>query len=142
MRSYLMPSTRARRLVRLMDSLAQGANLEDIGVIPTFTQRRVGKYKLELGVKTKQLFFFLHNQVISASGVVAAGLVIIGGLCLSPFLIDGEIAVMHLFRLCAQIHFIKEALIVWMGCKAAIFFFEHQRILAFFAHSVCAIAAV
>ena len=44
----------------------QGANLEHIGVIPAFFQRRVGEQKLQFAVQAQQPFLLFHDQVVGA----------------------------------------------------------------------------
>ncbi len=66
--------------------LAEGANLEDVRVVPALAQRRVGEDELQLGLEAQQLLLVPHDQVVGAFGVVAVALVVLGGVrskCLS-----------------------------------------------------------
>ena len=74
--------------------LAQGANLEDVRVVPAFAQGRVGEDELQLRLEAQQLLLVLHDEVVGALGVVAVALVVLGGVRPRSFLVDGEIAVM------------------------------------------------
>ena len=59
--------------------LAQGANLEDVRVVPALAQGGVGEDELQRRLEAQQLLLVLHDQVVGALGVVAVALVVLGG---------------------------------------------------------------
>ena len=73
--------------------LADGANLEDVRVVPALAQGGVGEDELQLRLEAQQLLLVLHDEVVGALGVVAVALVVLGGVRPCSLLVDGEIAV-------------------------------------------------
>ena len=76
--------------------LAQGADLEDVGVVPALPQGGVGEDELQRRLEAQQLLLLPHDQVVGALGVVAVALVVLGGVRPAALLVDGEVAVVHL----------------------------------------------
>ena len=97
---HAKPQAAADRLAALPFGahLAQGADLEDVRVVPALAQRRVGEDELQLGLEAQQLLLVLHDQVVGALGVVAVALVVLGRVGPGSLLVDGEIAVVDLGR--------------------------------------------
>ena len=95
-----------------------------------------------LRLKAEQLLLVLHDQVVGALGIFAIVLVVLG--CVGPcsFLVDGEIAVMHLRGVGFEIHVLKQSAILRLGRGLAIFFFKHYGILSFDLSAVRSVAAI
>ena len=47
--------------------VAQGADLEDVGIVPAFAEGGVGENELEGGVEAEEFFLFLHDEVVGAA---------------------------------------------------------------------------
>ena len=76
--------------------VTQGADLEHVGIVPTFAQGGVGENESCRLIKTQQAFLVLQNQVISRNvvrSVLPAFHLTINRMA---FLVDGEIAVVYL----------------------------------------------
>ena len=76
--------------------VTQRADLEHIGIVPTFAQGRMGEDESCRLIETQQAFFVLQNQVVSRDVVrciLAAFHLTINRMA---FLVDGEIAVVYL----------------------------------------------
>ena len=79
--------------------VAQGANLEDVRIVPAFAQRGVGEDELERRLEAQQLLLVPHDQVVG----VVVGLRVASGvfehldrLAADLLLVDGEVAVVNL----------------------------------------------
>ena len=79
--------------------VAQGANLEDVRVIPAFAQRRVREDEFELRIETQQLLFVLHDQIIGTLSIVAIGLIIFLGFRPATLFVDREVAIVQSFNI-------------------------------------------
>ena len=53
---------------------AQGANLEDVRVVPALLERRVGEDELQRRLEAQQLLLLPHDQVVGSLGIVAVRL--------------------------------------------------------------------
>ena len=57
--------------------VAQHTDLEDVGIVPAFTQGRMGEDELERRVEAQELLRVLHDQVVGTFRVVPIGLVVL-----------------------------------------------------------------
>ena len=57
--------------------VAQRTDLEDVGIVPAFTQGRMGEDELERRVEAQELLLVLHDQVVGTFRVVPIGLVVL-----------------------------------------------------------------
>ncbi len=90
---YLLP------LLRSTIGLAQGANLEHIGVVPALAQCRVGEYEADRLLETEQPLLVLENQVVCRD-IVGIGLAPLDlTIDRTPALVDREIAGVGAVRL-------------------------------------------
>lgn len=103
--------------------VAQGANLEDVGIVPTLAQGRVREDEFQWRVETEQLLLVLHNQAVGAFGVVAAGvaLIALSGIGPGTFLVDGEVAIVNIKDGGIQVDLFEQAQIIGMIRPALVF---------------------
>src|SRR5690606_15201735 len=86
----------------------QSADLEDVGVVPTLLESRMGKNELQLGIEAEQLLLLLHDKVVRALGIVAPGLIVVRGVGPAARLIDRKVAVVDLLRLGGHVYLLEE----------------------------------
>ena len=122
--------------------VAQGANLEDVGIVPALAQGRVREDEFQRRVETEQLLLVLHNQAVGAFSVVAVTLIVLGGIRPGPFLIDREVAVMNIGDGRIPVDLFKQAQIIGMIHQALVFLLEHQCVLAFLRLAAGVVLAV
>ena len=60
--------------------LAQGADLEDVRIVPAFAQRGVGEDELQLRLEAQQLLLVLHDEVVGVARHCRVALVVLGGI--------------------------------------------------------------
>ena len=88
-------------LTDITAALLQSTNLEDIGVVPAFTESRVREDETNrrfLRISVQQKFLVLHNQVIGINIVRSGFLLAEFGVNHLALLINGEIASMGVLR--------------------------------------------
>ena len=70
----------------------QCADLEHVGIVPTFPQGRVGENKAYRVAEGKQALLILHDQVIGGNIVAFVAAAFGGTVHLPPLFVDGEIS--------------------------------------------------
>ena len=111
-------------------NVTQGANLEHVGVVPAFLERRVGEDELQRRAEGQQLFLLLHDQVVGALGILPVARIVLRGVGPTAFLVDGEVAVVHVLGGKRQVDLGEQALIGRQLGGATILFLEYLRIHA------------
>ena len=82
----------------------QGADLEHVGVVPAFAERRMGEDELQGLLEAEQPLLVAHDQPVCAFGVVAVGLVVLGGVGPAAPAVDGEVAFVGALRCLPHVH--------------------------------------
>ena len=124
------PSANGLPPLTLRSNVTERANLEDVGVVPALTQRRVGENELERGFRAEEFLFLLHDQVVGAFCVGTIGLVVLRGIRPAAPLVDREIAVVNFVSGNGEIHLLKQRAVIGMIGKPPIFFLEHSGIIS------------
>ena len=129
--------TAAYFLTLLRDAvcLSERTDLEDVRIIPTFSQGRVGEDEANWRVswvETQQPFFIFHNQVVSRYVVASGSLLLIAILDALGLGVDGEITLMGLVdRDAAEIlHIFRVVHILIFVQLCPVFLFEYLSIAA------------
>ena len=78
--------------------LNQGADLEHVGIVPAFPQRRVGENKPQRTLKAEKPLLVPHDGVVG----VIVGLGVALGVLQASFLVLREVAVMYLAYICGE----------------------------------------
>ena len=99
--------------------LDQGADLEHVGIVPAFPQRRVGENKPQRTLKAEKPLLVPHDGVVG----VIVGLGVALGVLQVSFLVLGEVAVMYLAHTCGE-----------SLSEDGILGFRHQLLVAFLKH--------
>ena len=121
-------------LLHCRDRLVQRADLEDVRIVPAFAQRGVGKDELERRGQIEQAFLVAHNQavgVVIGLGAAVGVLQHLDRFAAHFFLVDGKIAVMHVFGGVRHVQLLEQALVVRVARPIAVFLLEHLRVDAF-----------
>ena len=114
----------------LAGDLVQRANLEDVRIVPPLLQRGMGEDELHRRVEGEQQGFVLHDQLVAALRVVLLRLGGFGGVNLAPLLVDGEVAVVNLFRKRRDVHVVEQRVVFWLADEARILLLEPPGVLS------------
>ena len=101
--------------------------------------------ELQWRLKAQQLFLVAHDEVVGVivSRCAATGVLDhLHRLATDLFLVDGEVAVVHLVGGHAQVHLGKQALVVGVTCPAFVFFLEHQGVVPLHRVALVVVLAV
>ena len=110
--------------------VAQGAYLEDIGVVPSLAQGRMGEDELERLIEAQQLLLVPHDEVVGALGVFAIGLVVLRGVRPAAPSVDGEVAVVNRLGGRREVYFPEQRLVVGMPGEAPVLLLEQAGVIA------------
>ena len=127
--------TTSDRLASLLlgSHLPQGADLEDVRVVPAFAQCGVGEDELQRRVEAQQLLLVAHDQAVGVVVCLGRALGVfeyLHRLVADPLLVDREIAVVYSLGGRSQIHFLKQALVIRMFGEAAVFLLKDAGVVA------------
>ena len=116
---------------RLAGNVAQGADLEYVGIVPALAQGGMGKDELQRLLQAQQPFLFPHNQLVGPLGVVPVFLIVFRRFGPAAAAIQGKVAVMDLLhRRRRQIHALKKLAVIGMAGRPAVLLLKNPGIFA------------
>ena len=110
--------------------VAERADLEDVGVVPSLAESGVGEDELEGLVEAEEALLVLHDERVGALGVVAGAgvgelpLLVERGLGVAALLVDGEVAVVDVLSGGVEVGALEERLVAGGLCSAGVLVLE------------------
>ncbi len=124
--------------------VAQGADLEDVGVVPALLERGVGEDELERGLEAEELLLLLHDQAVRVVIGLDPRLPLMFSTVLppTPLLVDREVPFMDVFRGSGEVDLAEQRAVVREVGGPPVLLLEDQRQRPLHRVAVLVVAAV
>ena len=115
--------------------LPQGADLEDVRIVPALSQGGMGKDEFQRRIKAEELLFVTHDQVVgvvvSLGGSFTLGIFeYLNSLATHLLFVDGKVSFVNICGRSCEVYFLEEGLVVRMIGEAAVFLLKDACIVA------------